>query len=128
MRRRVLAYDLGLVLWAALWIVIAVLVYRDVKSLAELSVPVVDAAVALEETAVGIGSINEIPFLGEVANLPEIERRVREAARSARSSAAESHESVERLAWLLGLSVALVPTLPLLALYLPLRRDWRRRR
>jgi hypothetical protein len=128
MRRRVLAYDLGLVVWAVLWIVVGVLVHNEVRNLAELSDPVVAAAAALEETAEGLNQVDDIPFVGEVANLPRIEQRVRVAARTARASARESRESVRRLARLLGISIALVPTLPLLALYLPLRRDWRRRR
>ncbi len=128
MRNRILAYDVAIVLWTALWIAVGALVHQEVSALADASEPVVDAAVALEETAEGLASIGEIPFVGEIANLPSIERSAREAARSARRSAGETHEGVKRLAWLLGGSIALVPTLPLLALYAPVRRDWRRRR
>jgi hypothetical protein len=126
-RRRILAYDIALVLWAALWLVVGVLVHRAVVDLAGLSEPVVDAAAALEETAQGLRQVDEIPFVGEIANLPAIERDVRIAAASARASARESREDVEQLARLLGFTVALVPTLPLLALWIPVRRDWRRR-
>ena len=128
MRRRIAAYDVAIVLWTALWLVVGLLVHREVSALADASEPVVDAAVALEETAEGIGSIDEIPFVGDIANLPAIERSARRAAVSARVSARETRKGVERLAWLLGVSIALVPTLPLLAVYVPVRRDWRRRR
>lgn len=127
MRRRVAIYDVALVLWTAVWLVVGVLVYRDVRAMSELSDPIVDAAAALEETAQGLSQVDDIPFVGEIANLPRIEQRVRVAARSARTSANESREHVARLAWLLGAAIALVPTLPLLALWIPVRRDWRRR-
>jgi hypothetical protein len=128
MRRRMYAYDAALVLWAALWLVVGTLVHREVTALADASVPVVDAAAALEETAQGIAQLDEIPFVGEIANLPAIERSAREAALSARRSAVETNEGVKRLAWLLGGSIALVPTVPVLVLWLVVRRDWRRRR
>ena len=128
MRNRILVYDAALVLWTAAWLVVGLLVYRDVRDLAELSEPALDAAVALEETADGLREIRTVPFLGDVGNLEQIERRVRVAARSTRRSAHESREGIRRLAWLLAGSIALVPTLPLLALYVPVRRDWRRRR
>ena len=127
MRRRVLAYDVGLVLWTVLWLVIGMLVYRDVRDLANVSEPIVAAASALEETAQGLRQIDEIPFVGDVANLPAIEREARLAARIARRSARETDETVKRLAYLLGAAVAFVPTLPPLALWLSIRREWRRR-
>lgn len=127
MRRRVAIYDVALVFWTVVWLVVGVLVYRDVRAMTELSDPIVDAAAALEETAQGLSQIDDIPFVGEIANLPRIEQRVRVAASSARASANESRDHVSRLAWLLGGAIALVPTLPLLALWIPVRRDWRRR-
>jgi hypothetical protein len=127
MPRKVLAYDVALVVWTIVWLVAGVLVYRDVNELVGLSEPVVDAAAALEETAQGLRQIDEIPFIGEVANLPAIERDVRIAAVSARRSAREAEDNVERLAYLLAAAVAFVPTVPPLALWLSVRRDWSRR-
>ena len=37
-------------------------------------------------------------------------------------------QSIDRLAVLLGIAIALIPTVPLLALYVPLRVSWRRDR
>lgn len=47
--------------------------------------------------------------------------RAREAGESAQESGAASRESVENLSVLLGLTIGLVPTLPLLAVWVPLR-------
>jgi hypothetical protein len=126
--RRIVAYDVALIIWAATWIVVGLLVYRGVRDLAELSKPIVDASVALDETADGLAQVASVPFVGEAANLAEIEERVRRASASARRSARVSREGVRELAVLLGFAIALVPTLPLVAIYLPVRRDWRRAR
>ncbi len=127
MRRRVVTYDLLLLVWAGIWLAMGALVYDNVRGLGELSVPVIKASRALDETAKGLDSISSIPLIGDAANLDAIRARVAEAGREARASARESRENVRTLAWLLGISIALVPTLPLLVLYIPLRRDWRRR-
>jgi hypothetical protein len=126
--RRIVAYDVGLAVWAVVWLVVGALVYRDVREVAELSKPIVDATVALDETADGLKQIGSVPFLSDAANLGEIEERIRRASASARVSARSSRESVRELAVLLGIAIALVPTVPLLVLYVPVRRDWRRRR
>ncbi len=127
MRARILAYDVGLAIWALVWIGMGFFVHENVRGLAELSVPVVKASRALDETAEGLDRISSIPLIGDAANLDAIRARVREAGVEARASARESRENVRTLAWLLGISIALVPTLPLLAIYIPVRRDWRRR-
>ncbi|MEP7334596.1 MAG: hypothetical protein ABI717_02340 [Actinomycetota bacterium] len=127
MRARILAYDVGLAIWALVWIGMGFFVYENVRGLAELSVPVIKASRALDETAEGLDRISSIPLIGDAANLDAIKARVREVGMEARASARESRENVRTLAWLLGISIALVPTLPLLAIYVPVRRDWRRR-
>lgn len=127
MGRRVYAYDAVLIVWTAIWLAVGAIVYRDVRDLTGLSDPVVDAAAALEETAQGLRQIDGIPFVGDVTNLPAIERDVRAAAASARASARDAEENVRRLAIVLGLSLAFIPTLPPLALWVAVRREWRRR-
>ncbi len=124
--RRIVAYDIALVGWAATWVVVGLLVYRDVRDVAELSKPIVDASIALDETADGLEQIASVPFLGDAANLDEVETRIRRASASARRSARETRQSVRELAVLLGFTIALVLTVPLLAIYVPVRRDWRR--
>jgi hypothetical protein len=112
--------DAAAVLWAVAWIVLAVFVGREVRNLRELSDTVVLAGVAVEDTGELVASLEDVPFLGgQVGD-------VQEAGASAQESGKESRDSTEDLSVLLALSIGLIPTLPLLGLYAPLRLAWTR--
>lgn len=116
--------DAAAVVWVAAWIVLALLVGREVRNLRELSDTVVVAGVAVEETGDLLGSLGSVPLVGgQVAGVAE---RVREAGRSAQASGRDSRGSTGDLSLLLALSIGLIPTLPLLGLYAPLRIAWTR--
>jgi hypothetical protein len=116
--------DVVVVLWVAAWIVLAVLVGREVRNLRELSDTVVLAGVAVEDTGDLVSALEDVPFVGGRVN--EVAERVREAGESAQVSGRESRDSTEDLSILLALSIGLIPTLPLLGLYAPLRVAWTR--
>jgi hypothetical protein len=116
--------DLGVVVWVAAWIVLALFVGREVRDLRELSDTVVVAGVAVEDTADLISSLGSVPFVG--GQVGEVADEVRAAGRSAQASGRDSRDSTENLSVLLALSIALIPTLPLLGLYAPLRISWTR--
>ena len=128
--RSVRAYDAAIVTWAVLWAVIGLLVWDSVRGLGELSDTVVTSARALDQTEDALAQIEDtvegLPFVGEIADLEKLRKSVRQTAREARASGRSSREDIRRLALLLGISVAVAPTLPAIALYLPLRRLWRR--
>jgi hypothetical protein len=114
--------DAVVVLWVAAWIVLAVLVGREVRNLRELSDTVVLAGVAVEDTADLVAQLENVPFIG--GQVGDVTKRVREAGTSAQKSGRESRDSTEDLSVLLALSIGLIPTLPLLGLYAPLRLSW----
>jgi hypothetical protein len=116
--------DAAAILWVAAWIVLAVFVGREVRDLRELSDTVVVAGVAVEETGELLRSLGSVPLLG--GQVAEVADRVQEAGRSAQSSGRDSRDSTEDLSILLALSIGLIPTLPLLGLYAPLRIAWTR--
>ena len=120
--RLVRVLDVVAVLWLALWIVLALLVGREVRDLRELSDTVVTAGVAVERTGGLVRKLDSVPFLGgQVSGVAE---QVEEAGRSAQVSGRDSRDSTENLSVLLALCIGLIPTLPLLGLYLPLRWAW----
>jgi hypothetical protein len=124
--RAMRALDVVLVLWAALWIGIAAATAYEVDALRTLGDTVTKAGVAAETTGKAIQSLSGIPFVGgRVATLGE---QATAAGRSARLSGRSSKGTVDRLAILLGVAIGLIPTVPLLALYAPLRRSWKRDR
>lgn len=128
---RLTALDLALIAWAVVWIVLGVRVADEVKGLRELSGTVSTVGRAVEESSRTLRGV-ELPILGQgVEELfggegAEVLRRAQEAGASARDSGRSSRESISNLSTLLGLSVAVIPTSPLLFLYLPLRLGRRR--
>lgn len=116
--------DAAVLLWAAAWVVVGVLVAREVDGLTDLSRTVTAAGYALEEAGGALRSLERVPFVGE--DVDDVGERTERAGASARVSGRSSRESIEDLSLLLGISIALAPSLPLLALYLPMRIAWSR--
>jgi hypothetical protein len=122
--RLIRALDVAVAVWVVAWIVLALLVGREVRDLRELSDTVVVAGIAVEETGDLVESLGSVPFVG--GRVGEVADRVRTAGRSAQASGRDSRDSTENLSILLALSIGLIPTLPLLGLYAPLRVTWTR--
>jgi hypothetical protein len=122
--RLIHALDVAVVLWVAGWIVLAIFVGREVRDLRELSDTVVLAGVAVEDTGELLATLDNVPFIG--GQVRGVAQEVQEAGASARQSGRESRDSTEDLSVLLALSIGLIPTLPLLGLYAPLRIAWTR--
>lgn len=116
--------DAAVLLWAVGWIVVGVLVGREVQALGELSDTVVVAGDALGDAGRALESLESVPFVGE--DIRDVGERTERAAESARASGRMSRESIDSLSLLLGIAIALGPSLPLVALYLPMRLAWSR--
>jgi hypothetical protein len=114
--------DLIVVAWIVTWIVLGVVIGREVRNLRRLADTVVTAGSAVQETGRAIGSLGGLPFVGP--RIRVVQGRIEAAARSAVASGRASRKSAEDLGLLLGLSIALIPTVPLLALYGPARVSW----
>ncbi|MBD0337967.1 MAG: hypothetical protein ICV67_01590 [Thermoleophilia bacterium] len=121
-----LLVDVALVGWVVAWVVLGVQVGREVRGLTELSDTVVLAGDAIEQTGDLLEQVGRIPFLGQPVG--DLADRIRETGRSAQRDAAATRSDVEDLSVLLALSIALIPTVPLAALWLGLRLRWRRER
>src|SRR4051794_21653119 len=122
--RLVRVLDVAAVLWVILWIALALLVGREVRNLRDLSDTVVQAGVAVEQTGGLVRGVGNIPFLGD--RVSKVADQVEAAGRSAQVSGRDSRDSKENPSGLGALAVGLIPTLPLLGLYLPLRLTWSR--
>jgi hypothetical protein len=113
-------------IWAAFWIAVAAYTAHEVASLRTLSHTVVKAGTATESTGQALTAISHLPFVG--GRIGTLAAQTVAAGASARASGAATATTVDRLAVLLGIAIALIPTVPLLALYLPLLVSWRRDR
>lgn len=119
MRRTVPLLDGLVILWSIAWILIGVTIAREVRDLARLSDTVVSLGQATQSAGAAVAGLEDLPVLGGALREPAT--KIREAGADAVVSARESRRSADRLAVLLGISVALIPSLGLLAVYLPRR-------
>lgn len=125
---RIVALDVACAAWTVAWVVLGFVVAAQVHGLATLSDTVSGVGGAIEQSGQTLQSLESLPLVGSKVRGPagSIERAGRSAVVSGRSS----RRDIERLSTLLGVVVAIVPSVPLLALYLPLRlaqvRDSRR--
>jgi hypothetical protein len=118
-RRAVWILDAALVVWVGAWIWLGLAIGREVSNLTTLSDTVVTAGQAVEDTGQALHALQQIPFIGD--RIADIEQRIEAAGASAVASGRESRGSVEKLAVLLTISIALIPSVPVLALYVPFR-------
>jgi hypothetical protein len=113
-RRGQALLDAVLVLWAALWITVGFVVADQVRGLAELS----DTVGRVGRATVTVGeTIKGLPLIGD--RLRGAGDDIATSGRQAVDSARTARESARSVATLLGLSIALIPSLPVLVLYVP---------
>jgi hypothetical protein len=116
----------AIAIWAAFWVAIAAYTAYEVAALRTLSDTVVKAGKATESTGHALAAISHLPLVG--GRIGSLAAQAIAAGASARASGASTAGTVDQLAVLFGIAIALIPTVPLLALYLPLRLSWRRDR
>jgi hypothetical protein len=106
--------DLVLLGWAVLWILVGLAVAREVRGLAEVG----DTAATVGQATITVGeTIRGLPLVGD--SLAEPGEQIASAGREAVASAGEARESANTLGTLLGVSIALIPSLPVVLLYVP---------
>lgn len=109
------ALDAGIALWTLAWLALGIVVGAQLQGLADLSDTVAQVGVAVEDSAEVFDLLGSLPLIGE---LPA---QIGEVGRSAQETAQSSRENIDALTALLAPTIALMPSLPLLALYLPAR-------
>jgi hypothetical protein len=108
--------DALLLVWTVGWLVIGVVVAYEVRGLADLS----DAASKTGRAVVAVGdAVKDLPIIGDRVEEPA--DAVREAGAEAVASSRSARASARRVGVLLGVSIAAIPSLPVLLLYLPAR-------
>lgn len=111
--------DLLMAVWIAVWIALAIAVHEEVRGLDRLSDTVTTVGHAVVETAGALESASDLPVVGGELGAPA--EQIREAGESAVRSGRSSRDSVEALSILLALALAVLPSVPVVGFYLPLR-------
>lgn len=121
--RTLLGIDIALIVWSVAWLAIGIAVSREVNGLAELSDTVRRVGTAVEASGGALGTLGGLPLIGDAFGdtLSGPAQEIQDAGQSAQASGQASRGSIDALSTLLGLAVALIPSVPLVALYLPAR-------
>jgi hypothetical protein len=112
--------EVGVALWVALWLVVGVWTGVEVWQLSQLTQTVADSGRALDEAGMALQSLSSIPVVGGEA--ADLGTQVRQNGVDIVASAADAQGSFRRLAVLLGVTIAFVPTVPVVAMHRVLRR------
>ena len=113
---RITAPDAVVVLWAVLWIALALGVVQSTRSVAELGGTVSQTGSAVSQVG---GVINDVPLLPD--DVSGASGSVQAAGQSAEVNGTEAQESADRLSIYLGVAIAIIPSVPIIGLYLPIR-------
>jgi hypothetical protein len=114
------------VVWTVVWILMGIWTQREVRTLRQLSTTVIKSGGAVKQTGDALQGLSSIPLVG--GDVGRVGRQVSAAGIDARRSGRSSKTAVDNLATLLGVSIALVPTIPMIALLLVTLRLVRERR
>lgn len=112
------AVDALLLLWCTAWVVVGVWVGHELWQLARLGETLAQSGQALDDSGRALQELRDLPLVGDAPGT--IGDQVRETAAQVLVRGQETQDATKRLAVLLGLCVALLPTAPAL-LYLPVR-------
>jgi hypothetical protein len=116
--------DAALALWAAAWIALGVLIGINVRNLTELSNTVSEDGQAVATVGASLHSLEGVPLIG--GQIGTDAAKVQRAGEATASSGRSTVSSIRALSVLLGIAVALLPTVPVMLLYLPARLARRR--
>jgi len=118
-QRSILAIDVLVLTWTVVWIALGIVVGTFVARLGVVGEGLEGTGRAVGRAGDAVGRLSDVPIVGEGFSglATEIRDVGRETVADGRSLAAD----VDRLAWLIGGSLALAPTLPILAVWIPPR-------
>jgi hypothetical protein len=122
--RTVHALDIGVVVWILVWAALGVVIWHDIGAQAGLSDSVVRVGDAVRQTGDALAALGAIPFVG--GGIQDLAARVQQAGTDVLDTGRESAEAIHRTAVLAGLGAAVLPSVLVLLVYLPLRLSWHR--
>jgi hypothetical protein len=113
---RIAAPDLLVVMWAVLWIVLALAVVQSTRDVAKLGGTVSQTGSAINQVG---GVINDIPLVPD--DVSSASDSVQAAGQSAEVSGNDGEDAANSLGIYLGIAIAIIPSVPIIGLYLPIR-------
>ena len=106
--------------WCALWLLVGVWVGYEVWQLSALAESVADSVRAMSAAGTALESLGGVPVVGETTG--QLGQRVSANGGDIVESAGTAQVSIRRLSVLLGLTIALVPSVPVIVVHRTLGR------
>ena len=118
--------DLVLLLWLLLWCLIGYTLGRTVNELSGLSDGVIRAGEGVSDAAGALEGFADVPLIG--GGIGEISERIDAIGQGTVQKGEASKDAIFNVSLLIGLVIALGPTLPLIAVWLVIRAPLARER
>lgn len=116
--------DGGLVFWVVLWLVVGAWTGYLIWQLTALSASTVESGRSLAVASHALTNLGSVPVVGSASQ--DFGRRIGATATQIVAAGHQADRSIRGLAMLIGLTVALGPSAPVLLFYLPARIRRRR--
>jgi len=116
---RIRTLDLVVLAWVIAWLGMGIYVGRDIRELAQVPRTAASSGRVLQDIAGSLQRVASLPLVG--SHVGPLAARAQAEARSIEVTGRATDQSIRELSILLGVAVALAPTVPLLALFIPLR-------
>lgn len=116
---RIRTLDVVVLLWVVAWIGMGIYVGRDIRQLTQVPRTAASTGRVLGDVAASLRHLAGLPLVG--SQVAPLAARAGAEARSIQETGRTTDESIRELSVLLGIAVAVAPTAPLLALFVPLR-------
>ncbi|HET9311989.1 MAG TPA: hypothetical protein VFP41_12300 [Actinomycetota bacterium] len=118
--------DIVLMLWLLLWCLIGYTLGRTVNELSGLSDGVIGAGQGVSDAAGALDGFTDVPLIG--GGIGEIADRIDAIGQGTVQKGEASKDAIFNVSLLIGLVIALGPTLPLIAVWLVIRSPLARER
>ncbi len=107
-------------LWVTVWVVVGAVLGYEIWRLDGLAASTVDSGHSLARAGDALGALSSVPLIGDTTG--QLGQQVSSTAAGIVSNGLQAYSSIHGISVLMGLSVALIPTLSALAVYVPSRR------
>jgi hypothetical protein len=116
--------DAIVAIWVVFWVAMGIWTAVTVHGLKQISDTSIKAGDAVAQAGQVLSLAGALPIVG--SQFAAQADQIRALGQSARESGEKSKSSIDRLTFLLGFSIAIVPSVPLLVFYIPARLAARR--
>jgi hypothetical protein len=125
-QRSILAIDALVILWTIAWVVLGVTVGLFVERLGAVGEGLQDAGRAIVRAGDSVNDLSDVPLVG--GGFDALADEIRDLGRGTAERGRSVEDDVDGLAILVGASLALGPTIPVLVLWVPPRVSRERER